>query len=334
MVSVELPQRAHGENLTFQPVAEEGDRRIEQTVHVERVHVLGRCVLAGERQMLRDEPPHIRGARVVQSYHASSHGTRIYAIGLYPGGVLTVGIDLAAEADNTAVAHISWHGGKATVTHLVTRADDDAVLDSIGQADKAGIDCPLGWPDAFVALVAEHKDGHLAPPAGGTGRDWRQTFTARLTDLEVQKQIRLVPLSVSADRIAHVALRCAGLLAQLSARGQPVDRSGSGTVVEIYPAAALHNWHLPYRGYKNASRPELLWALVDQLAARAGWLDLGEHAELCRASHDAADAVIAALAARAAALGLTDGPAADQYHAARTEGWIAVPRAGTLGQLC
>jgi predicted nuclease with RNAse H fold len=133
--------------------------------------------------------------------------------------VLTVGIDLAAEADHTAVAHISWHGGKATVTHLVTRADDDAVLDSIMRADKAGIDCPLGWPDAFVRFVAEHQDGQLAPPSGGTGRSWRQTFTNRVTDLEVRREIKLVPLSVSADRIAHVALRCAGILARLAALG-------------------------------------------------------------------------------------------------------------------
>jgi hypothetical protein len=30
-----------------------------------------------------------------------------------------------------------------------------------------------------------------------------------------------------------------GLLARLAAAGQPVDRSGTGVVVEVYPAAAL-----------------------------------------------------------------------------------------------
>jgi predicted nuclease with RNAse H fold len=249
--------------------------------------------------------------------------------------VLTVGIDLAAEPDHTAVAHISWHDSKAIVTCLVTRADDDAVLDSILGAEKAGIDCPLGWPDAFVRFVAEHQDGHLVPPAGGTGRIWRQTFTKRVTDLEVQQQIKLVPLSVSADRIAHVALRCAGMMAQLAALGQPVDRTGDGIVVEVYPAASRHRWGLPHRGYKNAASPQLLGELIDRLKAQAGWLELGrDNEELCRSSHDATDALIAALTARAAMQRLTSPPAAGrQQAAAQTEGWIAVPFEDSLSQL-
>jgi predicted nuclease with RNAse H fold len=248
--------------------------------------------------------------------------------------VLTVGIDLAAEADHTAVAHVTWHGGRAAVTHLMTTADDEELLDSIRRADKAGIDCPLGWPDAFVRLVAAHRDGHLTPPADGTGRGWRQTFTARLTDLEVHQQIRLVPLSVSADRIAHVALRCAGLQAQLAALGQPVDRAGDGTVVEVYPAASLRNWGLPYRGYKSTASPQLLGELIDRLKAAARWLDLGRaEEELCRTSHDATDAVIAALTGRAASQGLTSRPTAGQQAAAQTEGWIALPAEGSLSLL-
>jgi predicted nuclease with RNAse H fold len=252
----------------------------------------------------------------------------------YPGRVLTVGIDLAAEADHTAVAQIEWHGGNAAVSHLVTRADDDALLDSIMQADKAGIDCPLGWPDAFVRFVAEHKDGQLAPPAGGTGRDWRENFTNRVTDRVVREQTGLVPLSVAADRIGHVALRCAGILAKLAALGQPVDRAGSGTVVEVYPAASLRSWGLPYRGYKNAASPQPLAELIGRLKEQADWLKLGRaEEELCRTSHDATDAVIAALSARAAGLGLTRLPTTGQRATAQTEGWIAVPVEDSLNQL-
>ncbi len=247
--------------------------------------------------------------------------------------MLTAGIDLAAEADRTAVAQISWQHGTATVVQLLTSADDEAVLRSIRQADKAGLDCPLGWPAAFVALVSAHHHGQAAVPANGTGRDWRRPLTTRLTDRVVQQQTGLVPLSVSADRIGHVALRCAGLLARLAADGRPADRTGSGTVVEVYPAAALRRWDLPCRRYKSAARPDLLGELIDQLKAAAGWLDLGEFEALCRGSHDATDAVIAALAARAAALGLASSPAADQQEAAGTEGWIAVPAPGSLSRL-
>jgi hypothetical protein len=47
-------------------------------------------------------------------------------------------------------------------------------------------------------------------------------LTMRRTDV-VHEQLRLTPLSVSADRIAHVAFRCAVLLAKLDAADAPVD---------------------------------------------------------------------------------------------------------------
>jgi predicted nuclease with RNAse H fold len=117
-------------------------------------------------------------------------------------------------------------------------------------------------------------------------------------------------------------MRWAGLLARLAHRGLPVDRDGSGLVVEVYPAAALHGWGLPHRGYKDGVN---LTALVDRLTAGAPWLDLGRYADLCRGSHDALDAVVAALIARAAALGLVTRPDAGQAGPAATEGWIALP---------
>jgi Protein of unknown function (DUF429) len=69
-------------------------------------------------------------------------------------------------------------------------------------------------------------------------------LTMRRIDIFVHEQLRLTPLSVSADRIAHVAFRCAVLLAKLDAADAPVDRSGSGPVAEVYPAASLHSWGL------------------------------------------------------------------------------------------
>jgi hypothetical protein len=55
--------------------------------------------------------------------------------------------------------------------------------------------------------------------------------------------------------------------------------------------------------------------------------------ELCKTSDDAFDAVITALVARAAAIGVVEAiPAAEQSAAVR-EGWIAVPRRGSREQL-
>jgi hypothetical protein len=65
--------------------------------------------------------------------------------------------------------------------------------------------------------------------------------------------------------------------------------------------------------------------LVDQLLTAAPWLELGSFEPLARASHDAFDAVIAAMAARAVGLGHVLTPSVDQLETARTEGWIALP---------
>ena len=190
---------------------------------------------------------------------------------------------------------------------------------------KAGIDCPLGWPEDFVAFVAVHQSGHVTVPAGLTGKQWRRKLAWRVTDEAVRAETGLIPLSVAADRIGHAAMRCAGLLAQLARQDQPVDRCGGGVVGEVYPAASLKRWGLPHRGYKRPHNANPLEALIDDLLVAAPWLDPGPHESLCRASHDATDAVIAALTARAAQKDLVTRPDERQRAAARSEGWIALP---------
>ena len=155
--------------------------------------------------------------------------------------MLTTGVDLAARPERTALVSIEWTADRAVIRDVAYPADDTVILAAIERADKTGMDCPLGWPAAFVEFVAAHHSGHVGIP-GDDDPDWRRSLTLRRTNLVVQQRLRLVPLSVSADRIAHVALRCAVLLAKLDAAGRPVDRSGSGPVVEVYPAASLRRW--------------------------------------------------------------------------------------------
>lgn len=237
----------------------------------------------------------------------------------------TVGVDLAAEPRTTAVAVIEWRPGTAQVSTVRMPADDSMVLDLMDGADKVGIDCPLGWPDAFVQFVTAHHNDALTVPDGLTSVEWRRSLSWRLTDEHVRATLSMTPLSVSTDRIGVTAMRAARLQALLAARGHPVDRVGTGLVAEVYPAAGLRFWGLPDRGYKGPANRERRESIVDQLGQGAPWLELGEAEGPCRQHDHALDAVVSALLARAAALGHTTPPPARHRALALREGWIALP---------
>ena len=63
---------------------------------------------------------------------------------------------------------VAWDGQKAVVTELICGVGDDAILTALTGTDKAGIDCPLGWPEEFVAFLAGHKAGHVTVPGSLT----------------------------------------------------------------------------------------------------------------------------------------------------------------------
>ncbi|WP_375476790.1 DUF429 domain-containing protein [uncultured Jatrophihabitans sp.] len=231
-----------------------------------------------------------------------------------------VGIDLAASPATTAVAVLDGQ----RVELVEVGADDERIVALSADTRKIGIDCPLGWPREFVRFVDAHSLGRPVAPAGTIAG--RVPLAYRVTDRWVAAhRPPLRPLSVSADRIAHAAFRCAGLLAQWGA----TDRSGAGLVVEVYPAGSLHAWGLPYRGYKGTTGRAVRDRLVDVLG---GVVDLGAHEVLCRRSDHALDAVLSALSARSVLLGMSLGPPEDLLDDARLEGWITLP-AGRLEEL-
>jgi len=243
--------------------------------------------------------------------------------------VITLGIDLASRPKGTAACAIEWLDDRARVAEVACGQDDDALVARIAAADKVGIDVPFGWPEAFVDAVARFHAGGAWPESPVT------TLRYRETDRVVAARTGRWPLSVSTDLIGVPTFRAARLLARLAAGGHAVDRRGAGRLVETYPAAALRIWGFESTGYKRREGRASLTALLQRIEARTrGWLDLGEAARrLCRASDDALDAVVAALVARAAALGLCDGPPAPLAEVAAREGWIALPAADALERL-
>jgi predicted nuclease with RNAse H fold len=245
----------------------------------------------------------------------------------------TVGVDLSASERQTALAAIEWGESRARVGEPLLGLADAALLEHLAAAEWVGIDAPFGWPEPMVGALHFYATADRWQPVA------KLDFRYRLTDRFVHEYVlaeteqALWPLSPSTDRIALTAWRLAGLREAAAQRSRlRFDRTGADRVVEAYPAAALLLWGLPRDGYKADAeeRSELL----DAIEAEAPWLAWEPGArEACLGSDDALDAVLCALLARAAALGLTEPPPPDELRRVRVEGWIHLPRKGSLGEL-
>jgi predicted nuclease with RNAse H fold len=241
--------------------------------------------------------------------------------------VRTLGIDLAAQPANTSVCAIDWGASAPVLSDLRAGVNDEGILEAISEADKVGIDAPFGWPDDFVDAVVAHRDRAGWPGSGEDQDIYRFHLSFRATDRRLIEGGARRPLSVSTDLIGVVAMRCAYLQDRLAARGEPVDRAGSGKVIEAYPAPALRGWGIAATGYKSRVGVTRIPELLSRVEEGLGGIEMtAQERELAGADHNCFDALIASLVARAAALGLTQGPESeDDADRAVREGWIHVP---------
>ena len=239
----------------------------------------------------------------------------------------TLGVDLAAnpKGPGTAYCLVEWGTPHARIRELRCKADDAGLLAVFGRADKIGIAAPFGWPTAFATAVYAYQQRNVWPTA------CTASLRYRVTDHVVRARLNRAPLSVSLDKLGAAAIRVARLLSE----NGPIDRSGRGRFVEVYPAAALHIWGFRSTGYKDqfsAGRRRLLARrLVDATHPWLAWPPAAQQA--CARNHDALDAVVAALVARAAATDQIEPIPPEHLTAATQEGWIALPCAGSLTRL-
>jgi hypothetical protein len=208
-----------------------------------------------------------------------------------------------------------------------------------GEVTKVGIDDPFGWPVPFLDALAAHRDGPVWPP---TEQGSKAAFRYRETDRATQARSPggRWPLSVSSDRIAVPAMRCAAILAEVARLrgGDAVAREGSGLCCEIYPDPALRIWTEDSEvslGKSSYKRAENSAARVDLLAAIRSELPIADprgRLAMVEREDDYLDALLCALVARAVEIGLTHPPTPAQQRLARIEGWIHLP-SSALGEL-
>jgi predicted nuclease with RNAse H fold len=249
----------------------------------------------------------------------------------------TVGIDLAAQPVNTGVCIVDWQDSLIELLspNSVAGGDDELVdIMCAPGVSKVGIDAPVGWPDDFVEAIVAHHGGTRWPDTTDSAAH-RRKLRLRLTDMVVATTTGRTPMSVSADRIAVAAMRCALLQHLVTERtGDPlsVDRSGtSGLVAEVYPAAALAVWGMDPTGYKGTgvTAQDRRRLLLDALGHRTQVTITNDQCDAMIGSDHLLDAFVCAVVAAGVVEGTTARPPDGDLNRVRREGWIHVPSSST-----
>jgi len=251
----------------------------------------------------------------------------------------TIGVDLSSSKAFTACVTLEWGGGGALVGQPLVGIDREELAAYLAGGDWIGIDAPFGWPQPMVEAI--HGYSSEAP----WSEPGKESFRYRASDLHLRELVleqageKFSPLSVASDSLAVTACRTAQLREDgFASSGRRFDRAGADRILEVHPRAALLLWGLNYKGYKtgrDASRREAEAAaradLLSVIGSQAPWLRWapGAH-QACLDSDDALDALLAALIARAAALGWTTPPPSELLELARLEGWAHLPAPETL----
>jgi hypothetical protein len=209
-----------------------------------------------------------------------------------------------------------------------------------GEFFGAAIDAPFSIPAQYVP---EKGHGALLRLVGGMRRDGRpfpeaHAFVNAVTDNNPPRNhiLRATERYWRERRVnvrstvwagprggAAMTAACLTLLAKADGPIWPWATEAKGLLVEAFPAAQLRQWELPHEQYNGRGQDHMKTRakMVQAIGKRIRCY--GAHASEMRASADALDAVLCALAAVA----VTAGTAAARPKDAESwkkEGWIAV----------
>ena len=216
-----------------------------------------------------------------------------------------LGVDLAARPANTSVCVLEWKSQPRVEAIEMPASDERIVHLACDDVSAIGIDSPFGWPDAFVAFVS--CDSRPPRPLDSTEAD---CLKYRATDRWLRAQRfpfggnRIRPLSVAADKLGAVALRCVRLVEYLVA-----ERGDRSSIYEVYPAATLACSYKSAsaktkRAASKAARTQILGRLIDH------GLDVATFGDALVDVDDNLDALLSAVTAALAFAGRTEPPPA------------------------
>ena len=239
------------------------------------------------------------------------------------GKLQILGIDAAVDPRNTGLAMAGLAADGWTL-HAVTTGsrDRDMAEQTISLLNPAcpvlvAIDAPLGWPAAFAKSLQGHRAGDALSAS-------KEALFSRETDRLVRARTGLMPLSVSADRIARTAAAALELITGLRERldnSLPLlldpSEAQNGGLIEVYPAATLKQRGLPCRGYKRPDHGPVRRKILNGISSE---INLAGFESVCIDSDHCLDAVLCVLTAIDFVERRCAGP--DSTDLALQEGWI------------
>lgn len=261
--------------------------------------------------------------------------------------MMTVGIRLFENPGHSATCVIRWNAGQASVDVRPRSLGVEGLANEVTAWNPAAIavGAPFGWPSAMANAASRWRPGGRWEATTDGDRWLRRTETVTchrvygMPSIPENERIpsHLKPLIIETLKPAMVTWHCSALLDALSRRGaeiltdqvgQPFPADGRVRVVEACPISTMQVWGISRVTCKatgpQAVRREILGSL-EKIGAD-GWITWqGTSRRRCVEWDGALDALMCAMVARAAALGLVHPPAPEDQAVARVEGWIALP---------